>query len=83
MRTVDEILEGISDIRFNIPMPFNYNMLSQAINEARKECIEECARVARSKTIHFTKKQQERKCPAMVNCEVDKKRILSLIDELK
>ena len=68
MRKAFEILDGyLKDVELT---DHQYHWMKQAINEARKECIQECAK--RAKTVLMSDA-----------VDVDKQSILNLINELK
>lgn len=84
MKTAEEILSKVSGHSNDSGGIYDYDSLISAINEARKEAIEECAE--RVKIIRYQENQFANYESALGNVQrdqVDKQSILLLIKELK
>lgn len=89
MRTAKEIMDGFLNVDSKTAFPFSENAITNLINLARKEAIEECAKVAKAK-LNSTALENALSggsyLSAITNqskCYVDKESILSLINKLQ
>lgn len=83
MRTAEEIITEAKQKCDGWGNKHRYNEFVLAIQIARKEAIEECAKVARAETIWYNNEAQAIGLPKFYDPIIDKERILSLINKLQ
>lgn len=80
MRTAEEhLISVIGKIKYDLDGPVTKANLISAVNQARKEAIEECSEKARVSCRVFYKTEKTE----LYDHSVDKQSILKLIEEIK